>query len=533
MALAVAREALADASLGLLREATLAWEAGAEAAPRQAVALVAAGALGLALVHAALLVAHKVLTNVRHRWVLRTMPMAPGWLPVLGHTVTLFASVGRFPCTWDLFSEWARATAPKPVRVQIFDRECVLIACPEMVKRVFQTNIKAYAKDLNFAYAPFMDILGSGLVTAEGELWKKQRLLVSAAFRIEILDEIVGISVRAAERLAAKLETYRGTGRAVNMSEEFRHLTLQVIAEGILSMTAEEADSVFPHLYLPVMEEFNRRSLAPWRTYLPLPEWVRTRLRVRQLNQYVLKFVRNRWKERMAGEREGREDIIDRVMSAIKPSEWGPAMEKQLCYEIKTFVLAGHETSASMLTWTLYEMTQSPEKLDRLLTEGKPVFGGLPKHALPGRDALETLTYTVGALKESLRKYSIVPVVTRECIKDDELGGCRVPAGCTVIIVMQGVHHRADIWPEPMEFKPERFLPKEEGGSNFGTFDFLPFIQGPRNCLGQHLALLESRIVLQLLVHRFRFTSVHLDNGVRHPGMVPIAPWRGSMMTVD
>jgi len=528
-----AERVLADAGPLLRNE----WEGGMP--PPHALAAAAVLATGAALLaHLAVSLLVSLYHFARIKLALRGMPVAPCWLPVLGHSITLFNSVGKFPCTWDLFSDWARATAPRPVRVQIFNRECVLIACPKMVKQVFQTQIKKYAKDLSFAYAPFMDILGTGLVTSEGATWKHQRLLVSAAFRVEILDDIVDISRRAAARLADKLDKLRGTGKTAEMSEEFRHLTLQVIGEAILSLTPEEADEVFPHLYLPVMEEFNRRSLAPWRTYLPLPEWVRTKVRMRQLDRYVIGLIRKRWAGRKARKAAGEADIMDRIMDAVGEERWGPAAERQLCYEIKTFVLAGHETSASMLTWALHELVSAPEKMERLRAEGRPVFGdcrgkgGLPA-ANPSRAALDTLEYTVGALKEALRKYSVVPVVTRECVQDDVLGGCAVPRGTTVIIVMQGVHHREDIWPEPMEFKPERFMQGEGGGPpSHDRFDFLPFIEGPRNCLGQHLALLEARIVLQLLVQRFDFVAESAENGIRHPGVIPIAPWKGCHMSV-
>lgn len=177
-------------------------------------------------------------------------------------------------------------------------------------------------------------------------------------------------------------------------------------------------------------------------------------------------------------------------------------MEVQLCYEIKTFLLAGHETSAAMLTWSVLEMSRIPKVLEGVRAEGARLHGARPIEEVPTRAEVETMDYTLGTLKEALRKYSVVPVVTRMCTQDDELCGYKIPKGCWIMVSLQGVHNS---WKDPKEFRPERFLK----GGELEQFDeetrpymFLPFIVGPRNCLGQHLALLEARVVLSYLAHK-------------------------------
>ena len=162
---------------------------------------------------------------------------AARYVPVLGHTVALFKAVGSYPCTWDLFARWGASAAPKPARVQIFQRHCVVVADPDLVKRVMQVNLKNYKKDTEFSYEPFLEILGTGLVTSEGETWREQRQRISSALRVEILDDIIAIATRAVDRLSEKLERVRGKNEPVELAEEFRLLTLQVIAEAILSLT--------------------------------------------------------------------------------------------------------------------------------------------------------------------------------------------------------------------------------------------------------------------------------------------------------
>ena len=154
---------------------------------------------------------------------------------------------------------------------------------------------------MGFSYKHFLPILGTGLVTSDGELWQRQRLLLSGHLRVEILEDIVGISQRAADRFIAKFERYEGTGEPVNLAEELRHLTLQVIGEASLSLSADESDSTFPYLYLPIMEEANRRVFEPWRAFLPTRSWFKHRARIKELNTYITGLLRERWAERGGG----------------------------------------------------------------------------------------------------------------------------------------------------------------------------------------------------------------------------------------
>ena len=441
--------------------------------------------------------------------------MAPGYLPFIGHTVALFKAVGNYPCTWDLFARWATATAPKPVRVQIFTRHCVVIADPSTMKRVMSSNMKNYSKDTEFSYAPFLEILGTGLVTSGGESWRRMRGHISKALRVEILDEIIAIANRAVERLCVKLDD-AARGASVDMENEFRRLTLQVIGEAILSLQPEQSDELFPSLYLPIMDECNARSLSPWRAWTPTPEWFapsRAKGWTPPSSASCARAGRARL-GRAAGA-PAPDDILERVLEQVDVREYGAETETQLCYEIKTFLLAGHETSAAMLTWTLHELSVGEKGMMRTVrAEAEAVFGRLKPGVLPTRDALASLEYTLAALKETLRLYSVVPVVTRVAEEDDDLGGVRVPAGTTVIMSLQGVHHRADVWPDPLTYKPDRFTQKDFD-ENEG-FKFLPFIQGPRNCLGQYLAMLEARVVLGALVARYEFEPVNAARTARN-----------------
>ncbi|KAJ9506750.1 hypothetical protein QJQ45_013291 [Haematococcus lacustris] len=541
----------------------------------------------------ALLALRGLLDYLRIQRGLSSVPRAPGYNWLLGHVVPLLTCAYKGKGAWDVMEEWIKMRGPI-VRYRILNTQGVAVCDPAALKRVFQTGQKVYNKDLGLSYKPFLPILGSGLVTADGELWQKQRLLIGPALRTDILDDIIPIARNATERLCKKLAGQRGTGQPVDVEEEFRLLTLQVIGEAVLSMEPEECDRVFPQLYLPVMEEANRRVLRPYRMYLPmLPEFWRFRWRMAELNNFLINYFRSgseaadlvgdrgagapqsfkgqgptsvegagteapdpfsaaglvaagagqqeqqeqqeqgsrmrhrieafdemapapgiqigkpmllpsqacpapqgqRWTARRKGVVRARPDILDRVMESLEASGsvWSSGLETQLCYEIKTFLLAGHETSAAMLTWSVYEMSQNPAVMEQVRAEGAAVFGKLAAGQQPPRREVDSMTYTLAVLKEALRKYSVVPVVTRTLAADDELHGHKLPRGTMVACILQG----------------------------------------PRNCLGQHMALLEARVVLGMLAAAFTFTAARPDQGCRHPTVIPIGPIKGMHMLLS
>jgi cytochrome P450 len=456
------------------------------------------------------------------------MPVVPGGLPFLGQVLELI----RMP-PWDLMVQWMERLGPI-YRFTLFGESCVVVADPALLREVLQTSMKAFQKDLDFTYKPFMPLLGTGLVTSEGQLWYTQRAMVSAVFRIEILEIIPHIAKRAVERLCTKLEEVRGTGTPIEIGEMFRHLTLQVIAEAILSLSPEESDQTFAKMYLPIVTEGNLRTWYPYRAYLPTPANFAFHQHVKVLNDYITSIIEKRWALRQVEaklsptpENKRQQDILDRILSGVDANAWSPSTIRQIRDEIKTFILAGHETSASMLTWALYELTQSEKITQKVVGEAEEVFGkgATATTPLPASETLGGLAFTQCCLKETLRKYSVVPIVTRETVREVGLGGGKylIPKGTRMMILIQGVHHRADIWPSPLEFNPQRFLENMPE-----PFTFLPFIDGPRNCLGQHLALLETKIVLATLMQRFRFEAVGGEEGReagrKHPSMVPVIP---------
>eukprot|EP00124_Ichthyophonus_hoferi_P004612 Ihof_evm2s530 gene=Ihof_evmTU2s530 len=441
--------------------------------------------------------------GLKYDYYLRNVPNAPGWVPFFGH---IFQLMDVAP--WDKMLEWIVKNNFGILRCQFLNYRALVISHPKHISQVFNKNQRNYPKDIELSYKSFMDILGHGIITSDGEYWRKQRTLLSHAFRVSILEDTMLVAKKAGDRLSRKLETYRGTGKPIEMAEEFRLMTLEVIGELLMSLTPEVSNQIFPSLYLPLVTEANLRVWEPWRKYMPTSNWFKYRETLSKLDTYMIDTITNRWEERQARIAQGLPatqpvkegscvDVLDQVLDNLDPDTWGPATIDQLKDEFKSFVLAGHETSASMLMWTLYELTQNPDILERMKKEGYSVFGECRRTPtvegedefssvpLPGAEELRNLNLTVNVLKEAIRKYTLVPVVSRYALKDDVLDGVPVPAGTKIFVNIKAAHNNPEFWAEPSKFNPDRFDEK------YDPYAYLPFINGPRNCLGQYLALLE------------------------------------------
>ena len=294
------------------------------------------------------------------------MPAVPSCIPILGSALDFLTNT-----PWDLMESWHR-TYGSIYSFKLLGRTCVSIEKPEFLKEVLQSKIQNVKKDSNFSYKPFLPILGTGIVTSEGSSWMKQRRKISSMLKVHILELIPDATLGAIQRLMKKMDKCASTGETIEIAEELRHLTLQVISECFLSLEAEESDNTFATMYLPIVEEANKRVWRPERSYMFfMPFFWRHTFGVRRLNNYVSKLIKERWNERKSfkegntKEGQSKADILDRVLEHFAKENPGEDLDsnwiRQLRDEFKTFMLAGHETSAAMMTWAFYELMKKDD----------------------------------------------------------------------------------------------------------------------------------------------------------------------------
>lgn len=466
------------------------------------------------------------------------MPIVPSHLPFIGSGLQFLSN-----SPWDLMESWHRKYG-SIYAFKLLGNICVGIEHPDHLKQVLG-KITRVKKDVVFAYKPFLPILGNGIVTAEGNNWLKQRRKIHIPFTIDILEIIPRVTIQAVQRLMTKMDSCAESGKTIDIAEELRHLTLQVISASFLSLDAEESDAHFATMYLPIVEEGNLRVWRPERAYMFfLPDFWRHIFRCRRLNTYVSKLITDRWslrqEEKKCEKTTRYQDILDNVLTQYDKENGDTppsrACVRQLRDEFKTFMLAGHETSGAMMTWTLFELMKEKNLIEKVGKEVNSVFGttfdclnfSVDQDKLPSREQLSSLIFSESCLKEALRLYSVVPTVARLISEPVQIGPHIIPKGCKVMVNIQSLHRNPEHWPNPMKFDPSRFSDPTKPRPK--PYTFLPFIDGPRNCLGQYLALLESKIVISLLVQRYslKCRDVQDDSDPRHRYMVPIIP-KGSV----
>ena len=497
---------------------------------------------------------------------LRAIPTPPTRYP-FSHFVDLVSSN-----PWLVLFQWMKQLNSRMIRFQFGSYTYIVVSDPKVIEHVMKqtkSNDKGdflYQKDLA-AMSSFLPILGNGLVTSRGVEWHKQSSLIAPVLRSDILQDTARNSIEATDRLIYKLldssNKYHNDSSAhtIGICDEFRHLTLQVIGKSILSLSAIECSSTFPDLYLPIADECNTRVYFPIKKYLPLYSNYKYNSALNQLNNYISEKITTRYNElytlgsehinKLIQQLNNSEsctidrrsvDILDRILlSMISSGEsWSSNNIAALRDQIKTFVLAGHETTSMMLTWSLYELMLNPQCMQKCIDSAHELWGNLRIHngeitsdKQPVFDDMIKSDYTTAVLRESLRKWSVVPLVVREAMRDDTLphvdgiGAVNIPKGTNIAINVYAVHHQNDDsetygWSNPSQFIPERFM--GDNKNQHFSHRFMAFIQGPRKCIGQHFALLEAKIVLSRLVLLFDMKPSEREHGKYHQFNIPITP---------
>ncbi|GAB4207713.1 MAG: cytochrome P450 [Roseiflexaceae bacterium] len=379
------------------------------------------------------------------------------------------------------------------VRYRLLHMQVHLLNHPDHIRHVLQEHQRNYTKEL-FDYDMLRWITGNGLVTSEGSFWLRQRRLAQPAFhrqRIAALGE--QISAAAADLLERWDDLPEG--QSVDVQDAMMRVTLRVVGEALfgtdVSQQADQVSAAFSTLTRNLMRRFQELGVLP--PILPTKRDREFRAARAQLDRVVFQIIEQR---RRSGEDRG--DLLSLLMQA-RDQETGEQMDdRQLRDEVATLLLAGHETTATTLTWAFHLLGTNPAVEARLHAELDTVLGG----RLPGMDDLPQLPYTRMVIDETMRLYPPVPTMSRKAVAEDMIGGYRIPANSAVIISPYTMQRHPAFWPEPERFDPERFSPERSAGRP--RFAYFPFSGGPRQCIGNTFALAEAQIILAALAQHYR-----------------------------
>lgn len=197
-----------------------------------------------------------------------------------------------------------------------------------------------------------------------------------------------------------------------------------------------------------------------------------------------------------------------------------PLTDDELRAQVDTFMFEGHDTTAVAITWTLFLLGNNPEQQEKVHEELEEVFGDSDTPA--NLKELSQLKYLDRVLKETLRLFPSVPVISRDLMEDVKMGNYTLPKGCEVVMPIQLTHRDPNVWPDPTKFDPDRFLP--ENSKHRNPYAYVPFSAGPRNCIGQRFALLEEKIVLTAILRKWRVKSVKTFDEIKYAGILILRP---------
>jgi cytochrome P450 len=382
------------------------------------------------------------------------------------------------------------------VRVSIGPRALYFFNHPDHAKHVLADNSANYHKGIGLTHA--RRALGDGLLTSEGELWRKQRRVIQPAFQHKRIVAQAPIIAEEAAKLVDRLRTHID-GEPVNVVHELTGLTLGVLGRTLLDTELDGFTSI-GQSFEAVQDQamFEMASLSTVPMWVPLPHQMRFRKARRELQQIVDTLV----DERAMRLGEGDEDVLSRLILSTAQEADPRVGQQRLRDELITLLLAGHETTASTLGWTLSLLDRHPAVWQRLHAEAVEVLGD----RLPTYDDLNRLTYTAMVIEEALRLYPPVWILTREAQADDEVGGYHVPAGADVLICPYTLHRHPEFWPSPERFDPERFDPARP--AERPRYAYIPFGAGPRFCVGNNLGMLEAAFVLAMITRDLRLHGV-------------------------
>lgn len=358
---------------------------------------------------------------------------------------------------------------------------------------------------------------GNGLLTSEGEEWKRQRRLAQPAFYRERITSYAGIMTDYTEQMLSHWED----GTTLDVHQEMMNLTLQIVVRTLFGVEADKINEISGALNTMMRHTAGIRLLfPPTARHLPLPGMGAVRRAIKQLNDTVVGIINVR---RVRGGEQSR-DLLSMLMAAR--DEDGSAMSAtELRDQVLTFLMAGHETTALALTWTWYLLSQNPaveqklhEELDKVLGHGPPTLKDFP-----------ALVYTDGVIKESMRLYPPAWSLAREVASEFEVEGYRIPARSNVVMSQWLLHHDARYFANPNSFDPDRW--GTEACQKLPRFAYFPFGGGPRQCIGAGFATMEAVLLLATIASRFRLRLVERQAVIPVPSFT-LRPKYGLQMTL-
>ncbi|NJQ03483.1 cytochrome P450 [Streptomyces zingiberis] len=406
--------------------------------------------------------------------------------------------LGTFVRVREEYGDIVRLTAGPPgLRAE---RHCVF--SPSGAQQVLASRSADFRKD-TAAYHEIAAVLGDGLLTSQDEQYLRQRRLVQPLFTRRRVD---GYADGLNEEAGAVVRRWRDTpDGAVDLAEEMSRFTLRAVTRILFGADIESAVDVVRRNFPVLGGHIVRRSFTPVRPPRTWPTPAnrsagRARAALHALCDRIVAERRAEDARRGPGDPAPGTDLLSLLTRAGNDDD-GTLTPAEIRDQVLVFLIAGHETTATSLTFALHLLGHHPEVQERAREEVERVLGDRP----PTAADLDALPYLTQVLKESMRLYPAAPVFGRNAVRETVIDGVTIPAGGEALVVPWAIHRHPDHWEDPERFDPDRFLPERE--RDRPRYAWLPFGGGPRACIGQHFSMLESVLALAAFLRAFTIES--------------------------
>jgi cytochrome P450 len=360
---------------------------------------------------------------------------------------------------------------------------------PDDIEHVLRGNHRNYIKDKGTRL--LSGVLGEGLLTSEGETWRRQRRLAQPAFQ---LDQIQKYGAAMVAYTGHMLKDWR-PGQTRDVHADMMALTLEIVARTLFGASVVGQAERVGRAMDEVMQFWaSPLAMFSWLHWLPTPANRRYRRATRELNAIIADTIARR----RAGGPEG-DDLLSRLLT-VRDEDGSQMTDRQLRDELVTLFLAGHETTALALSFCFYLLALHPEADARLAAELDDVLGGRP----PTAADVPRLRYTEWVVKEAMRLYPPAPSIGREALADCEVAGYHIPKGAQISLVQWVVQRDPRWFDDPEAFRPERW--DNDLARRLPRCAYFPFGDGPRICIGNHFAMMEAVLILAAVAQRYRLT---------------------------
>jgi len=392
-------------------------------------------------------------------------------------------------------SEWHRLG--DIFRISLFNKTLVIVGHPAGVERILSSHRENYIKGKTYDAIRLMT--GDGLLTLEGDAWLKRRRLEQPAFHRDSIRRLTSTMVDVTRKKLARWRSRLPEGGVLEAHQAMLELTLEVVGETLFGQTlSEESTDTSGKAFTEALKLISERGNSGFELplVLPTPKNRRLKASLATLDSMVRQIIAQ---ARAQPDEAARPTLLSMLLHSRDADTGEPLTDTDLRNEVITLFLAGHETTALLLSWAFTLLKDNPQVVAQMRAEVTEVLGD----RTPTPEDIPRLTFLRQVVDETLRLRSPTWTVARDVVADDVLLGHKIRAGDTVLPVSYLVHRHKEFWDQPERFWPERFSPDGAKGRN--TWCYFPFSLGPRMCIGNVFSLVESQIVLAMMLQKMDF----------------------------